>query len=147
MIRFAEFQPPGHAFTYRFVVRHEHIDELGHAGNVTWVQWVNDAAITHSRSVGLNAEVYGSLRLIWVVRKHEIDYVGQALEGDELAASTWIAQLRGATSLRRTVFMRASDDKPMVYAATTWALIDPTTGKPRRIPEELMVRYGFNSSR
>jgi acyl-CoA thioester hydrolase len=145
MLRFSEFQPPAHAFTYRFNVKSEHIDELGHAGNVTWLQWVNDAAIAHSRSVGLGAETYGKLGLVWVVRKHEVDYVGQALEGEELTACTWVADLRGATSLRRTIFTRSSDAKPLVYAATTWALIEPATGKPRRIPPELMNRYGFSS--
>lgn len=140
-----DFTPPADAFVHRFVVQPEHIDELGHAGNVTWVRWVNDAAIAHSASVGLTAATYRELGVVWVVRKHEIEYLWQALVGETLEAHTWVASLRGATSLRRTVFRRAEDARVLVRAATTWALIDIATTRPRRIPKELLQSYGFST--
>lgn len=143
MVQLSEFQPPHQAFRHPFVVAREHIDELGHAGNVTWLSWVNDAAIAHSRSAGMTPEEYARLGVVWVVRKHEIEYLVQALEGEAICAMTWIADRRAATSLRRTVFIRESDGKLLARAATTWALIDIATGRPRRIPADLMARYGF----
>jgi acyl-CoA thioester hydrolase len=133
--------PPDRAFHHRLVVRPADIDELGHANNVVWLRWVNETAIAHSRSVGLSAEVYLALGVVWVVRRHDIEYLMPALEGEELDAFTWIETLRGATSLRRTLIRR--DGKLLARAATTWALVDVTTGKPRRIPEEMLARYGF----
>jgi len=51
--------------------------------------------------------------------------------------------LRGATSRRRTVIER--DGSVLLRAETTWALIDTLTGKPRRIPKEMLERYGFSA--
>jgi acyl-CoA thioester hydrolase len=134
--------PPDRAFRHHFVVRPADIDELGHANNVVWVRWVNEAAISHSKSVGLGPEVYLALGVVWVVRRHDIEYLLPALDGEELVAATWIETLRGATSLRRTVISR--DDRVLARAATTWALIDTATAKPRRIPKEMLARYGFH---
>lgn len=136
-------ESPEMSFMRRFVVPAAAIDELGHVGNVTWVQWVNDTAIAHSRAVGLTPEVYAGLGVVWVVRKHEIEYLLSALEGEPLSARTWVENLRGATSLRRTEFRRDADGKLLVRARTTWALIDTASGRPRRVPPELLERYGF----
>lgn len=138
----AEFDPKDDAYVHRILVLPTDIDELGHANNVVWVRWVNEAAIAHSRAVGLGPDVYFTLGVVWVVRRHDIEYLSPALEGEELTALTWVETLRGATSLRRTVIQR--DGKPLVRAATTWALIEAATGRPRRIPKEMMSRYGFD---
>jgi len=136
-------EPPANAFTHRFEVAPSDIDMLGHAGNVSWLRWVNEAATAHSVSIGLDLEAYRALGVLWVVRRHEIDYLGQAFEGETLEALTWVETLRGATSLRRTLFRRAADAASLSRAATTWVLLDIASGRPRRIPRELLERYGF----
>lgn len=138
-------EPPANAFTHRFEVPPSDIDMLGHAGNVSWVRWVNDAATAHSVSIGLGLDAYRALGVVWVVRRHEIDYLGQVFEGEALEAVTWVETLRGATSLRRTLFRRADDGNALCRAATTWVLLDVASGRPRRIPRELLERYGFTS--
>jgi acyl-CoA thioester hydrolase len=138
--------PPPHAFAHSFNVEPADIDELGHANNVVWVRWVNEAAIAHSRSVGLGPDAYFALRVLWVVRRHDIEYLAPALPGEALEARTWVATLRGATSLRRTDIRRAGDHVLLARAATTWALVDLETGRPRRVPKEIMARYGFSES-
>lgn len=137
-----EPEPPANAFSHRFSVRAEDIDELGHAGNVSWVRWVGELAAAHSRSVGLGLERYRELGVLWVVRRHELDYLGQAFEGESLVGLTWVESMRGATSLRRTLLRRERDGALLGRAATTWVLIELATGKPRRVPAELMARYG-----
>jgi acyl-CoA thioester hydrolase len=138
--------PPEHAFAYAFEVDPADIDELGHANNVVWIRWVNEAAIAHSRAVGLGPDAYFSMRVLWVVRRHDIEYLVPALSGEALEAVTWVATLRGATSLRRTLIRRKRDRRLLARAATTWALIDLESGRPRRIPKEILARYGFNAS-
>jgi acyl-CoA thioester hydrolase len=137
------FSPPAGAFSHRISVVPADIDELGHANNVVWVRWINEAAIAHSRSVGLDSATYLALQVIWVVRRHDVEYLAPAFEGEELEALTWVADLRGATSLRRTVLER--DGRVLARAETTWALVDTTSGKPRRIPREMLERYGFTA--
>jgi acyl-CoA thioester hydrolase len=138
-----DFEPPANAFTHRFVVEARDIDDLGHASNISWVRWVQDAAAAHSESVGLGLEAYRELGVLWVVRRHELDYLGAAFEGQTIAARTWVHSLKGATSLRRTLLIRADDEHVLGRGVTTWVLITAATGKPTRVPKELLERYGF----
>jgi acyl-CoA thioester hydrolase len=145
MQKLRDFAPPPSAFVLRMVVARADIDAFGHANNVVWVRWVNEAAIAHSEAVGLGAAAYFALQVLWVVRRHDIEYLNQALEGEVLDVTTWVAEMRGATSDRKTLVTRASDGKLLSRATTTWALLDATTGRPRRVPPELAARYAVPS--
>jgi acyl-CoA thioester hydrolase len=139
----SEFLVPEEAYSFQFRVEDADIDELGHANNVVWIRWVNQAAIAHTTHAGLGAELYQRLGVLWVVRRHDIEYLVPALAGAALEAMTWVDGVRGATSLRRTVIRAVADQRVHARAATTWALIHADSGKPRRIPEEMMTRYGY----
>lgn len=135
------FEPSALAHRHSFVVTPQDIDDFGHANNVVWVRWVNEAAIAHSNAVGLSAERLRELDAIWVVRKHEIEYLAPAFAGQTLECLTWPAAVRGATSLRRSVF--SLDGRVLARAETVWALLHATSGRPRRVSAELMAAYGY----
>ncbi len=137
--------PPPGAFAHCFRVPAADIDDLGHAGNVAWVRWVSEAATAHSVAVGLDLPAYRAMGMLWIVRRHEIEYLLPALEGEEIEALTWVESLRGATSVRRTLFRRRAGGARLARASTTWVLVDLATGAPRRIPGELLARYGFSA--
>jgi acyl-CoA thioester hydrolase len=131
-------------------MRHRHtitasaddIDELGHVSNVVYLRWVLDAAIRHSTTVGWAPSAYVALGSVLVVRRHELDYLAQVLEGDALEIETWVEDWRGASVLRRTTMTRVRDGALVTRAATKWAFIDLASGRPQRIPEELRVAFG-----
>jgi acyl-CoA thioester hydrolase len=135
------FQASPLAHHHNFVVTREDIDDFGHANNVVWVRWVNEAAISHSNAVGLPAERLQAMDVIWVVRKHEIEYLAPAFEGQTLRCTTWPAAVRGATSLRRSVF--TYEGRVLARAETIWALLHALNGKPRRVSSEFMAAYGY----
>ncbi|HET8939665.1 MAG TPA: thioesterase family protein [Polyangiales bacterium] len=136
-----DFEPNTRAFPHEFVVTAEDIDEFGHANNVVWVRWVNEAAMAHSRAVGLDPQTLIAMRAMWIIRKHEIEYLAPAFVGERIVCTTWPAAVRGATSLRRNVFTR--EGRVLARCATTWALLNTETGRPRRVPIEMMEAYGF----
>ncbi|MFM2418110.1 MAG: hypothetical protein RL385_2833 [Pseudomonadota bacterium] len=136
-----DFRPSPLAYTHRFVVQPVDIDELGHANNVVWVRWVNEAAIAHAAHVGMGPLACIALSLVWVVRRHDIAYLLPAFEGEALEATTWAHTLKGATSARRTIFTRGG--KLLARAETTWALLDTKSGRPTRIPAAVLTAYGF----
>jgi acyl-CoA thioester hydrolase len=137
----AGFEPSINAHSHVFRVLPSDIDNLGHANNVVWVRWVNDAAIAHAACVGFDAAGLSRLSVFWVVRRHDIEYLLPALVDEELESVTWAQTLSGATSVRRTLIKR--DGRVCARAETTWALLDAGSGKPRRIPPELLAAYGF----
>ena len=139
-----DFVPPPGAFAYPITVQPADIDYLGHANNVVWVRWINEAAIAHSEAVGLGANAYFDLKVLWVVRRHDIEYLFSALEGEALHATTWVAEMKAATSVRRTLITRAADGKVLSRATTIWALIDAVTGRPRRVPQDIAAKYALS---
>ena len=111
----------------------------GHVGNLVYLDWLLAAAHAHSASVGLTWERYRELGGAFVVRRHEIDYLGSALLGDQLVVRTWIAETARATSIRNYEVLR--DTRCLIRATTTWAFIDLTTGRPCRIFEPVLVAF------
>ncbi|MDQ3370879.1 MAG: acyl-CoA thioesterase [Myxococcota bacterium] len=115
------------------------IDELGHVSNLVYVRWVLDVAMAHSRSLGWDHPQYRAYGAVFVVRRHEIDYVAQVLEGEQLIAETWVDDWRPASCIRRTELRRG--DQVVARGATTWALISLTSGRPQRITDELRALF------
>ncbi len=124
-------------FQYRYTVRPEDIDALGHANNVAYIEWMQSAAVAHSAAQGWPGERYHELGFGWVVRSHQITYVQPALAQDAIVVRTWVATMKKVTSLRRYQILRADDDTLLATAETNWAFIDYSTGQPRRIPPEI----------
>jgi len=115
------------------------IDELGHVSNLVYLRWVQDVAMAHTRALGWDYAQYRALGAVFMVRRHEIDYVAQVTLGEALRAETWVDSWRLASCIRKTEILR--DGKVVARAATTWAMIGLTTGRPQRIPDELVALF------
>jgi len=130
-------------FRHRVTVGEADLDELGHTNNIQYVRWLQDAAIAHSAHVGLTFERYVALGGVFVVRRHEIDYLRSALRGDELEVRTHVASVMAAKSERKYEIVRLGDETVIVRAQTLWGFVDTSMGRPMRIPEEIYVAFGF----
>ncbi len=119
------------------------MDELGHANNIGYLRWMQDAAVAHSSSVGLTYARYVELGGVFVVRRHEIDYLRPALHGDELEVRTHVSNVMAAKSERHYELVRLRDEAVLSRAVTTWGFVDVTSGRPMRIPAEVYVAFGF----
>jgi acyl-CoA thioester hydrolase len=128
-------------FCFQLVVAQEDIDALGHASNIAFVRWIQDVAIAHSKAMGLGLDAYQRLGAVFVVVRHEIDYLRPALRGDVLEARTWLSNVMAAKCQRATELVRTSDGQLLAKGVTTWGFIEMATGRPRRITDE--VRGAF----
>ena len=116
----------------------EHIDELGHVNNAVWVQWMEQVAVAHWRSV---ADAGHQDAYFWVVVRHEIDYLRAVLEGERITARTWVGDnLKGAKFDRHIEFV-GEDGKARVRSRTDWAIIDKASGRPIRIPPQVVAPF------
>lgn len=128
-------------YCYHHQVLDSEIDELDHANNAAYVNWMQAAAIAHSTAQGWPSRRYWDASYAWVARSHRIDYLQPALAGDRLVIRTWVAEMQRASSLRRYVILRESDSTLLARAETRWAFINLQTRKPVRIPA--MVQADF----
>ncbi|MEQ6124057.1 thioesterase family protein [Pseudotenacibaculum sp. MALMAid0570] len=120
-------------FEIQITVLKEDIDELNHVNNVVYLHWVQNIANLHWNELkkGHNTSNY-----VWVVLRHEIDYLAQATIGDRLKVRTWVGKTGGIKSLRHVEFFK--DEKLLVKAQTTYCLLDAKTFKPTRITNEIL---------
>jgi acyl-CoA thioester hydrolase len=116
----------------------EHIDELGHVNNAVWVQWIQQVATTHWYAVA--APEYRDA-YVWVVIRHEIDYLSPALVGDQVTARTWVGDAPKGARFDRFMEFTAADGKTLVKARTTWAMLDKATGRPQRITTAIVAPF------
>jgi acyl-CoA thioester hydrolase len=126
---------------FRFPITAEvsDIDDLGHVSNLVYLRWVLDAATAHSTARGWDLDAYRKLGNVWVVRRHELDYLGQVTVGQSLVAETWVESWRAASCVRKTELVR--DGLIVARCATTWAFIALASGRPQRIPEQLLAEF------
>ncbi|HNP97290.1 MAG TPA: thioesterase family protein [Cyclobacteriaceae bacterium] len=110
------------------------LDELNHVNNVVYVQWVQDAAKAHWEKI---ASMAVKEKYVWMVLRHEIDYVSQAMLGDQLIAKTWVEWSEGVRSERRVEIRQAGTGKIVIKAATLWCLLDAVTRRPKRIEADI----------
>jgi acyl-CoA thioester hydrolase len=117
------------------------IDELGHVNNVTYVRWVQDVAVAHWRALAPPGD---QEKLLWVVLRHEIDYLQPALPGDEVIAKTWVGPATRVRFERHTELRRAGDGTVLARARTLWCPLDARTGRPAAVSPE--VRAAFSAA-
>ena len=125
-------------FELAFTARLEHIDELGHVNNAVWVQWIQEIAVAHWRSVA-NPEHDDAY--FWVVTRHEIDYLRAAVEGDVVTGRTWVGEAPQGARFDRIVEFTGKDGKLCVRARTVWAIIEKASGRPVRVPPEVVAPF------
>ena len=121
-------------------VTSEAIDELGHANNVETLRWVEAVGRAHLAAVGFPLARLLATGGAFVARRHEIDYVRPTLLGDRLAVRTRVTAMGGARSVREVSIVREGEE--VARARTEWAFVELATGRPRRVPPEILAAFG-----
>lgn len=123
-------------FTLDFVATPDSIDELGHVNNAVWVQWIQQVATGHwdAAAPQSHKDAY-----IWVVVRHEIDYLRALGPGETVTARTWVADKPQGAKFDRFMEFTGADGKVHVRARTVWALLDKASGRPLRVTAEIVA--------
>ena len=123
-------------FSFTFKVTADQIDHLNHVNNVVYVNWVLDAAQKHWEFLSDNSV---NVSYVWVVLRHEIDYLASAKLDDEIIINTWVQKSEGVKSER--IIEIKKGDKVIAKALTIWCLLDKKTMRPVRIPPEIIKLF------
>jgi len=127
------------SFELRRVVVPEDLDELSHVNNVVYLRWVQEMATAHWTAIAPEEALQ---TVAWVARRHEIDYLSAAVEGDELVLRTWVGQAEGLTFERFTEII-GPGGRTVVRARTLWVPIDRSTGRPKRVGEAVRSLFSI----
>jgi acyl-CoA thioester hydrolase len=125
-------------FTLPFTPTASDIDELGHVNNAVWVQWVQEMATAHWQAVAHPDHIAA---YVWVVVRHEIDYLGNVGLGETVTARTWISDPPKGARFDRNVEFANDQGKVIVRAKTTWAIVDRASGRILRVPADVAAPF------
>lgn len=120
-------------FELKLKVTSSDIDDLNHVNNVVYVQWMDKVAFEHWKFLTQKDPLP---QYIWVVLKHEIEYLKQAILGDEIIVKTWVGETKGFKSERLMEFYK--NNQLLVKAKTVWGMLDAENYKPSRIRENVL---------
>jgi acyl-CoA thioester hydrolase len=121
------------------VVTEDAIDEFGHVNNQRYIAWMQEVATAHSAANGWPMERYLQIGAAWVVRSHFIEYLRPAFAGDAVDMHTWASSLALREVVRKYSFRRAG--QILARAETKWVYVDINSGRPKRVPEELLASF------
>lgn len=119
--------------SFKIIVSEEEIDELNHVNNMHYLRYMENAAKIHWKK--LSNRVLDKI-YVWVVLRHEIDYLFSAKLNDELTVTTWIGDSYGVKSERYVEIKK--NDRTVLKSKTIWCLLNKKTMKPVRIPNEIL---------
>jgi acyl-CoA thioester hydrolase len=125
-------------FALTFTAAPEHIDRMGHVNNAVWVQWMEAIATAHWEALATSEE---QAAYAWLVVRHEIDYRGNIREGERALGETWVAAPPEGARFQRSYTFKNLAGKTLVTARTQWAMLDLTTQRIMRVPQDLADRF------
>jgi acyl-CoA thioester hydrolase len=134
------FEPPENrqVFARTFAPQASDIDENGHVNNVVYLGWAQEMAIAHwtSRAPAADQEAFA-----WVALRHEVDYRRPLVLGETASARTWVSDTAEGPRFDRFVRIDGPDGQMCAQVRTVWCLIEKTTGRPRRVPPEMVEMF------
>ena len=118
----------------RLQVRWSELDPYGHVNHAVYLTYLEHARIAALESIGWGLAAIENRGFRVVVVRADLRFRAPAVDGDQLAVVSGIAELRPASSIWRQEIRRGGE--VLVEAEITGACTD-LEGRPRRVPPEL----------
>lgn len=128
-------------YLHRHRVSPEDVDRQGHVNNLSYLRWMQDAAVAHSAAQGWNTARYLESGASWVVRSHTIEYLQPSFADESIVVATWVDSFRRIRSLRKYRILREADRALLARAETLWAFVALPSHAPRALPPELVTSF------
>jgi len=138
IVKLIEPPPSRQVFTQAFTPKPSDIDDNGHVNNVVYLDWAQQLAIAHwtSRAPADDQAAYA-----WIALRHEVDYRRPLLPHETAQARTWVSETTEGPRFDRFVRIDGPDGAMCAQVKTTWVLIEKATGRPRRVPPQMLAMF------
>ncbi|MCL4876788.1 MAG: thioesterase family protein [Anaerolineae bacterium] len=121
-------------------VRTYETNRFGMVNNVSYLNFLEEAATQASAAAGYPMEWYWSQQCMWLIRKMTIRYERPAFYGDELEIETWVSDFQRVRSNRDYVIRRQG--QRIVRARANWVFVNAETLRPQRLDSGFAVSFG-----
>ena len=104
------------------------------------LNYLQDSSTLHSEELGESGAELLEQNMAWVLSFWQICIEELPKTSENIVVSTWPYSTKGLFGLRNFCMENAKGDK-IVKANSVWVLIDPRTGRPIRITDEVSSHY------
>jgi len=136
--------PPPGVFKMHRRVEWRDLDPAQHVNNAVYLSYIEDCAFLVAEAHGWPLERMTAEGFAVLVRRHRVEYLQQAVLGDELEVATWASDVRRTNALRHFLVTRLADGALVTRAQTFYAWVDLATGRPIRIPASFLADFAPN---
>jgi len=136
--------PPPGVYRMQRKVSWQDIDALQHVNNAVYLDYVNECGLQVCTAHGWPWQRMVEEGFAVYLRQARLQYLQPAVLGDELEISTWVSEVRRASSARHYTFQRAGDGALLAQAYMRSAWVDLQTGLPIRIPQHMLADFAHN---
>lgn len=136
--------PPSGVFRLRLPVEWRDIDQVGHVNNANYLAYIEECNVAASAAYGWSLARFMESGMAIVARRYRIEYREPALLGDDLEVTSYLSDPKRATVLRHNEVRRAADGTLLARAHALWVFVDLASGRPARIPADLMDGFRPN---
>ncbi len=104
------------------------------------LNYLQDSSTLHSEGLGESGAQLLEKNMAWVLSFWQICIEDMPRLSEDISVKTWPYQTKGLFGLRNFCMENAKGDT-IVKANSIWVLIDPRSGRPIRIPDEVSAHY------
>lgn len=104
------------------------------------LNYLQDASTLHSEELGESGAQLFAQNMAWILSFWQICIEEMPKSSEDICVKTWPYSTKGLFGLRNFCVENAAGDS-IVKANSIWVLIDPRTGRPIRITDEVSSHY------
>jgi acyl-CoA thioester hydrolase len=128
-----------YTYNYKVTVRSYECDAYRRVRPAVLLQYMQEAAIAASASVGYSPTRYDEIGLLWLAYETDLRILRPITREDSLVINTWVADMRRVRSLRR--YELYCDGVIVGEASTDWVLLNRSSLHPTTVPDDMVEAY------
>ena len=102
--------------------------------------YLQDSSTLHSEELGESGKELFEKNMAWILSFWQVCIEELPKTSEDICVKTWPYSTKGLFGLRNFCVENTNGNK-IVKANSFWVLIDPRTGRPIRIPDEVSAHY------
>jgi acyl-CoA thioester hydrolase len=136
--------PPAGVYSIAHRVRWQDLNAARRVGLGTYMEWIEDASFGVVDAFGWPAKRMVGHGFAVLLRRHQLEFLGEAQLDDQLVISTWASDIKRAMATRHYFVTRAGDGELLLRVHTLGVWVELATGRPMRIPQGFLDDFGPN---
>lgn len=136
--------PPAGVFTLRRTVGWQDLDMTRRVDDATLLGFTEACGMGVIAAHGWPAERMAAEGFAIILRHHKVEHFIPPALGDEVVVATWASDVKRVSAVRHYTLRRGRDGALLSRVDTLGVWVDLATGRPIRIPPQLLADFAPN---